>query len=39
MNATLRATATQSAYKIVFDADPQGPELLLLPIDIYFTLK
>jgi hypothetical protein len=39
MNPTLRATATQSAYKIVFDADPNGPELLLLPIDIYFTLK
>lgn len=39
MNSTLRATATQSAYKIVFDADPSGPELLLLPIDIYFTLK
>ena len=39
MNSTLRATATQSAYKIVFDADPNGPELLLLPIDIYFTLK
>jgi hypothetical protein len=39
MNSTLRATATQSAYKIVFDADPRGPELLLLPIDIYFTLK
>ncbi|MDQ3110314.1 MAG: hypothetical protein M3R17_10505 [Bacteroidota bacterium] len=39
MNSTLRATATQSAYKIVFDTDPNGPELLLLPIDIYFTLK
>jgi hypothetical protein len=39
MNTTLRATATQSAYKITFDADPSGPELLLLPIDIYFTLK
>jgi hypothetical protein len=39
MNSTLRATAAQSAYKIVFDADPNGPELLLLPIDIYFTLK
>lgn len=39
LNPTLRATATQSAYKIVFDADPSGPEVLLLPIDIYFTLK
>jgi hypothetical protein len=39
LNPTLRATATQSAYKIVFDADPTGPEILLLPIDIYFTLK
>ncbi len=39
LNSVLRSTATQSAYKIVFDADPQGPELLLLPIDIYFTLK
>ncbi len=39
MNSTLRATATQSAYKIVFDADPNGPELLLMAIDIYFTLK
>lgn len=39
INSTLRATATQSAFKIMFDADPRGPELLLLPIDIYFTLK
>ncbi|HET6991871.1 MAG TPA: hypothetical protein VFJ43_11130 [Bacteroidia bacterium] len=39
MNSVLRSTATQSAYKIVFDADPNGPESLILPIDIYFTLK
>jgi hypothetical protein len=39
LNSVLRSTATQSAYKIKFDADPSGPELLLLPIDIYFTLK
>lgn len=38
-NPTLIATATQSAYKIVFNPDPQGPELLLLAIDIVFTLK
>lgn len=39
MNSVLRSTATQSAYKIIFDADPMGPELLILPLDIYFTLK
>lgn len=39
LNSVLRSTATQSAYKISFDADPRGPEILLLPIDIYFTLK
>lgn len=39
LNSVLRSTATQSAYNIKFDADPAGPELLLLPIDIYFTLK
>lgn len=38
-NPTLIATATQSAYKIVFSPDPQGPELLLLAVDIVFTLK
>jgi outer membrane biosynthesis protein TonB len=39
MNSVLRSTATQSAYKIVFDADPNGPVSLVMPIDIYFTLK
>ena len=39
LNSVLRSTATQSAYSIKFDADPSGPDLLLLPIDIYFTLK
>ncbi|HEU4717282.1 MAG TPA: hypothetical protein VFU15_05600 [Bacteroidia bacterium] len=39
LNAVLRSTATQSAYQIKFDADPLGPELLVIPIDIYFTLK
>jgi hypothetical protein len=39
LNSVLRSTATQSAFHIVFDADPSGPEILLLPIDIYFTLK
>ncbi len=38
-NPTLIATATQSAYKIKFNPDPQGPEVLLLAIDIVFTLK
>ncbi len=39
LNSVLRSTATQSAYKIAFDVDASGPEILLLPIDIYFTLK
>jgi hypothetical protein len=39
MNSVLRSTATQSAYKILFDADPNGPVSLVMPIDIYFTLK
>jgi hypothetical protein len=38
-NSVLRSTATQSAYKIVFNPDPGGPESLKLSVDIYFTLK
>ncbi len=37
-NTILHSTATQSAYKIRFDEDPKGPELLLLTININFTL-
>lgn len=37
-NSLLLSTATQSAYKIRFDEDPTGPELLLLTIKINFTL-
>lgn len=37
-NSMLLSTATQSAYKIRFDEDPTGPELLLLTININFTL-
>jgi hypothetical protein len=37
-NSLLHSTATQSAYKIRFDEDPNGPELLLLTININFTL-
>ncbi len=39
INSVLLATAKQSAYQIKFDADASGPDLLVLPIDIYFTLK
>ena len=39
LNSTLVATAKQSAYKIKFDEDATGPELLILPVDINFTLK
>ncbi|MBI3510503.1 MAG: hypothetical protein HY064_07555 [Bacteroidetes bacterium] len=38
-NNTLRATATQSAYKIVFNADSSAPVDELLSIDIKFTLR
>lgn len=37
-NPILKSTATQSAYKIRFDEDPNGPELLKLTININFTL-
>lgn len=37
-NPILKSTATQSAYKIRFDEDPNGPELLQLTININFTL-
>lgn len=38
-NPVLKATATQSAYKILFDEDPAGPELLELTVNINFTLS
>lgn len=37
-NPLLKSTATQSAYKIKFDEDPNGPELLKLTVNINFTL-
>lgn len=37
-NPILKSTATQSAYKIKFDSDPDGPELLQLSVNINFTL-
>lgn len=37
-NPVLKSTATQSAYKIKFDEDPDGPELLKLSVNINFTL-
>lgn len=37
-NPVLKATAAQSAYKIIFDADDKGPELLELTVNINFTL-
>jgi hypothetical protein len=39
MNSTLVGVAKQSAFQIKFDEDATGPELLILPIDINFTLK
>lgn len=39
LNAVLRSTATQSAYQIKFNADPTCAELIVLPIEINFTLK
>lgn len=38
-NTILHSTATQSAYKIRFDEDSQGPELLELVVNINFTLN
>jgi hypothetical protein len=38
-NPVLKATATQSAYKIIFSEDAQGPELLELVVNINFTLQ
>ena len=38
-NSLLHSTATQSAYKILFDEDLNGPELLELTININFTLN
>jgi hypothetical protein len=38
-NTILHSTAAQSAYKIRFDEDPQGPELLELVVNINFTLN
>jgi hypothetical protein len=38
-NPILKSTATQSAYKIRFDEDPDGPELLKLTVNINFTLN
>jgi len=38
-NPILRSTAQQSAYKIIFDEDQKGPELLELVVNINFTLQ
>lgn len=38
-NPILKSTAAQSAYKIIFDEDPNGPELLELVVNINFTLQ
>jgi hypothetical protein len=38
-NPILRSTAQQSAYKIVFDEDPNGPELLELTVNINFKVQ
>lgn len=38
-NALQKSTATQSAYKILFDEDPNGPELLELTVNINFTVQ
>ncbi|GAB4132620.1 MAG: hypothetical protein Fur0041_04140 [Bacteroidia bacterium] len=39
LNSVLRSTATQSAYKIKFNSNNSCAELIVLPIDINFTLK
>lgn len=38
-NPTLKATATQAAWKIKFSEDPNGPDLLKLTVNINFTLN
>lgn len=38
-NPVLKSLAAQSAYKILFSADPDGPELLELNVNINFTLN
>jgi hypothetical protein len=39
LNSVLRSTATQSAYKIKFNANNTCADLIILSIDINFTLK